>query len=63
VKDVYSGRIVGYSMDSRMKSSLAVAALEYAVRGHANVQGQWCTRIEGPSSGPAVLSNHSGTTG
>jgi hypothetical protein len=39
VKDVYSGRIVGYSMDSRMKSSLAVAALENAVR-----QGQWCTR-------------------
>lgn len=32
VKDVYSGRIVGYPMDSRMKSSLAVAALENAVR-------------------------------
>ncbi|MEO5316932.1 IS3 family transposase [Pseudarthrobacter sp. CC12] len=32
VKDVYSGRIVGYSMDPRMKSSLAVAALENAVR-------------------------------
>ena len=32
VKDVYYGRIVGYSMDSRMKSSLAVAALENAVR-------------------------------
>ncbi|MUU69725.1 IS3 family transposase [Pseudarthrobacter sp. GA104] len=32
VKDVYSGRIVGYSMDSRMKSSLAVAAVENAVR-------------------------------
>jgi putative transposase len=32
VKDVYSGRIVGYSMDSRMKSSLAVAALENAVQ-------------------------------
>ena len=32
VKDVYPGRIVGYSMDSRMKSSLAVAALESAVR-------------------------------
>lgn len=37
VKDVYSGRIVGYSIDARMKSSLAVAALESAVtrRGHA----------------------------
>jgi putative transposase len=32
VKDVCSGRIVGYSMYSRMKSSLAVAALENAVR-------------------------------
>lgn len=32
VKDVYSGRIVGYSMDSRMKSSLALSALENAVR-------------------------------
>ncbi|MEW1951816.1 IS3 family transposase [Pseudarthrobacter sp902506025] len=32
VKDVYSGRIVGYSMDARMKSSLAVAALENAIR-------------------------------
>ncbi|MCW2904271.1 MAG: transposase [Streptosporangiaceae bacterium] len=27
IKDVYSGRIVGYSIDSRMKASLAVAAL------------------------------------
>jgi transposase InsO family protein len=32
VKDVYSGRIGGYSMDSRVKSSLAVAALGNAVR-------------------------------
>lgn len=32
VKDVYSGRIVGYSMDSRMKSQLAVSALENAVQ-------------------------------
>jgi putative transposase len=31
VKDVYSNRIVGYSIDSRMKSSLAVAALNNAV--------------------------------
>lgn len=30
VKDAFSGRIVGYSMDSRMKSSLAVAALNNA---------------------------------
>jgi transposase InsO family protein len=31
VKDVYSNRIVGYSIDARMKSSLAVAALNNAV--------------------------------
>lgn len=30
VKDVFSGRIVGYSIDSRMKASLAVAALRAA---------------------------------
>lgn len=30
IKDAWSGRIVGYSMDSRMKSSLAVAALNNA---------------------------------
>ena len=36
VKDVYSNRIVGYSIDSRMKSRLAVAALNNAVaRRHA----------------------------
>jgi transposase InsO family protein len=28
VKDVYSGRIVGYSMDSRMKSSLSTLGVE-----------------------------------
>lgn len=30
-KDVYSNRIVGYSIDSRMKSTLAVAALDHVV--------------------------------
>jgi putative transposase len=36
IKDVYSNRIVGYSIDSRMKSRLAVAALDDAVaRRHA----------------------------
>jgi putative transposase len=30
IKDVYSNRIVGYSIDSRMKSRLAVAALNNA---------------------------------
>ncbi len=32
IKDVYSCRIVGYSIDSRMTSSLAVSALRNAVR-------------------------------
>ncbi len=31
VKDVYAGRIVGYSIDSRMKPSLAVTALRNAI--------------------------------
>ncbi|AHH20356.1 integrase catalytic domain-containing protein [Nocardia nova SH22a] len=31
VKDVFSNRIVGYSIDSRMKASLAVSALNHAV--------------------------------
>lgn len=31
IKDVFSNRIVGYSMDSRMKAHLAVNAVEMAV--------------------------------
>ena len=30
IKDVYSNRIVGYSIDARMKASLAVSALRNA---------------------------------
>ncbi len=30
IKDVYSSKIVGYSIDSRMMASLAVAALDHA---------------------------------
>jgi putative transposase len=30
-QDVYSGRIVGYSIDSRMKAALAVSALRNAI--------------------------------
>ncbi len=62
VKDVYSGRIVGYSMDSRMKSSLAVAALENAVRAR-NPAGTVVHSDRGPSSGPAGSSNHCVSTG
>ena len=39
INDVYSGRIVGYSIDSRMKSRLAVAALNSAVARRGNVIG------------------------
>src|SRR5699024_8703285 len=39
VKDVFSGRIVGYSIDSRMKSRLAVNALDNAVAMRGNVAG------------------------
>ncbi|MET4059473.1 transposase InsO family protein [Arthrobacter sp. UYP6] len=31
IKDVYSNRIAGYSIDSRMKASLAVSALHNAI--------------------------------
>ncbi|MFP3581649.1 IS3 family transposase, partial [Arthrobacter sp. SIMBA_036] len=39
VKDVYSNRIVGYSIDSRMKSRLALAALNSAVARRGDVAG------------------------
>jgi transposase InsO family protein len=39
VKDVHSNRIVGYSIDSRMKSSLAVAALNNAAARRGDVAG------------------------
>ena len=37
IKDVRSNKIVGYSIDDRMKASLAVTALSYAInaRPHA----------------------------
>jgi transposase InsO family protein len=39
IKDVYSNRIVGYSIDSRMKSHLAVNALVSAVQRRGDVAG------------------------
>ncbi|GAB2731070.1 hypothetical protein GCM10027273_07030 [Nocardioides pakistanensis] len=39
IKDAYSNRIVGYSIDSRMKSRLAVAALNSAVARRGDVAG------------------------
>jgi putative transposase len=65
VKDVYSGRIVGYSMDSRMKSSLAVSALENVVRG--TPPGSDCgalgSRIPGRSRRFVETLRHHGLTG
>ncbi len=39
IKDVYSNRIVGYSIDSRMKARLAVDALTMAVTHRGNPRG------------------------
>lgn len=39
VKDAFSGRFVGYSIDSRMKASLAVRAVRNAARMVGNVNG------------------------
>lgn len=39
IKDVFSKRIVGYSIDARMKSRLAVAALNNAVARRGHVAG------------------------
>jgi putative transposase len=39
IKDACSNRIVGYSIDSRMKSRIAVAALDNAVARRGNVAG------------------------
>ena len=63
IKDVFSGRIVGYSIDSRKKSRLAVTALENAVARRPSPvavrsPGAWCTPIvaanfdQGNSFGP-----------
>jgi putative transposase len=39
IKDVWSNRIVGYSIDARMKSGLAVAALENAAARRGDLAG------------------------
>ncbi|WP_188702868.1 IS3 family transposase, partial [Microbacterium nanhaiense] len=39
INDAFSGRIVGYSIDPRMKASLAVRAVRNAVRMRGNVNG------------------------
>ncbi len=64
-KEVFSRRIVGYSMDARMKSSRALTSLENAVRSRRPA-GTVVIRIADPkpySTGPAASLNYSGTTG
>jgi transposase InsO family protein len=43
IKDVFSNRIVGYSIDSRMKSRLATTALHNAVARRGDVLDAFCT--------------------
>jgi putative transposase len=54
IKDVWSNRIVGYSIDSRMKSRLAVAALENALARR---------RAEGAEVAGCVLHTDRGSQG
>ena len=60
VKDVFSGRIAGYSMDSRMKSLLAVSALEDAVRARRPAGTVVHSDRGSHSSGLAASLNRSG---
>ena len=62
IKDVFSTRIVGYSIDSRMKASLAVTALRNAValREPAGTIVHF-DRLNSPSSGHTHLCGHFAT--
>jgi transposase InsO family protein len=53
VKDAFSGRIVGYSIDSCMRAGLAVAALESVVCMRGNAEGSTVHLIVDPNSAPA----------
>ncbi len=50
VKDCYSNKIVGYSIDSRMKSGLAAAALRNAI-ALRSPDARSCTRNGAANSG------------
>lgn len=58
VKDVYSRRIVGYSIGDRMKASLAVAALNNAVAMRGDVAGCILHSDRGSQGGFNRLSQH-----
>jgi putative transposase len=64
IKDVFSNRIVGYSLDTRMKSRLAVTALDKAVARRENVDGCILHTDRGsPNSGHGSSSGRSTVTG
>ena len=56
IKDVFSNRIVGYCMDSRMKSRLATTALSNGWRAAVRSPAAFCTPIVDLSSGQGVSS-------
>ena len=58
VKDVYSNRIVGYSIDSRMKSRIAVSALSNAVARRGEVAGCVLHTDRGSQTGLNGSSQH-----
>lgn len=58
IKDVYSGRIVGYSIDSRTKSRRAVAALSSAVARRGDVAGCIVHNDRGSQGGSNWSSQH-----
>ncbi|MET8354428.1 DDE-type integrase/transposase/recombinase [Micromonospora sp. NPDC005206] len=58
IKDVWSNRIVGYSIDSRMKSRLAVNALHNAVARRGDVAGRVLHTDRGSQGGFNWSSQH-----
>ncbi|MGW7427161.1 DDE-type integrase/transposase/recombinase [Streptomyces sp. NPDC054813] len=63
IKDVFSKRIVGYSIEARMKSRPAVAALDNAVARRDNVAGCILHGDRGSRLGRGGSSGHSTDTG
>lgn len=64
IKDVYSNRVVGYSMDARMTAQLAISALRNAIalRSPAGTVVVHSDRGSQPSSAPPPSSARSGAT-
>ncbi|OZV76738.1 hypothetical protein CA850_26340 [Micromonospora echinospora] len=62
IKDAWSHRIVGYSIDSRMKSRLAVTALDNAAARRAGLDGCILHTDADPNSDPGSSSEPSTAT-